>query len=79
LEVGRFEPVETDGDVLAYLRRGREGEGAFLVALNLGPAIQALRTSVRGTIALSTQPGRLAERVRDTLDLRPDEGVVVRL
>jgi alpha-glucosidase len=82
LEVGRFEPIEAQGDVLAYIRRGREGESAFLVALNLGSSPQGLRRwtdMVEGTIALSTHLDRQGERVTGTLELRPDEGVVIRI
>ena len=80
LEVGRFAPFEAAGDVLAYVREGREGESAFLVALNLGPQPQSLRLGDRsGRIALSTHLDRGGERAARTLDLRPDEGVVVRL
>jgi alpha-glucosidase len=79
LEVGRLEPVEAEGDVLAYIRRGREGESAFLVALNLGAAPQALKVPHDGQIALSTHLDRAGERASRTLELRPDEGVIVRL
>ena len=57
LEVGRFEAVEAEGDVLAYIRRGREGESEFLVALNLGPQPHRLRRPADapgGTVVLST-------------------------
>jgi alpha-glucosidase len=63
--------------VLAYLR----GD-AFLVALNLGGEPRRLPLSPGkggGTIALSTRLDRERERVAGTLELRPDEGVVVRL
>ncbi|MBV9775385.1 MAG: DUF3459 domain-containing protein, partial [Gemmatimonadetes bacterium] len=82
LEVGRFEPVEAEGDVLAYLRRSPEGGGDFLVALNLGSTPQVLprpASAPGGTVALSTHPDRAGERVEGNLHLRPDEGVVVRL
>jgi alpha-glucosidase len=81
LEVGRIDPVEADGDVLAYVRRGREGESAFLVALNLGPRPQALSLpgGAVGAVALSTHLDRDDEPVGRTLRLRPDEGVIVRL
>jgi alpha-glucosidase len=82
LEIGRFEPVEAEGDVLAYVRRGRAGESAFLIALNLGSRPQALHRkpgAAPGTIALSTCCDRLGESVEQRLELRPDEGVVVRL
>ena len=78
-----FEPVEAAGDVLAYIRRGRAGESAFLVALNLGSRPQVLERhnghAQEGTIALSTCCDRKGERVGGRLALRPDEGVLVRL
>ena len=81
LEVGRFEPVEADGDVLAYTRRSRNDESDFLIALNLGSRPQVLhcRTDApTGTIALSTHLDRAGERVERDLQLRADEGVVIR-
>ncbi|HEX2090795.1 MAG TPA: alpha-amylase family glycosyl hydrolase [Longimicrobiaceae bacterium] len=82
LEVGRFEPVAAEGSVLAYVRRARQGESDFLVALNLGRQPQTLRCPERareGTIALSTHLDRGGERVSGELRLRGDEGVLVRL
>jgi len=82
LEIGRFEPVEADGDVLAFIRRGRTGESAFLVALNLGSRAQALVRkpgAEGGSLALSTCCDRKGEKVGERIELRPDEGVVVRL
>lgn len=82
LEVGRFEPVRVEDDVLAYMRRGRKGESDFLVALNLGSqprTLRRLRDSPRGTIALSTHLDRAGESVGEELRLRADEGVIVRL
>lgn len=82
LEVGRFEPVDATGDVLAYLRRSRRGESDFLVALNLGSTPQVLARpagATEGTVALSTHLDRAGEHVAGDLHLRPDEGVVVRL
>jgi alpha-glucosidase len=78
LEIGRFEPVECAGDVLAYVRRGRAGESEFLVALNLGPQPHSLAVP-DGRIALSTHLDRGGDKVSGTLPLRPDEGVVLRL
>ena len=78
LEIGRFEPVECAGDVLAYLRRGRAGESEFLVALNLGAQPHSL-PAPEGRIALSTHLDRGGEKVSGSLSLRPDEGVVLRL
>jgi alpha-glucosidase len=80
LEVGRFEAVEAAGDVLAYIRRGRADESAFLVALNLGPRPHALRCPVpAGTIALSTGLDREGEAVSGEVRLGANEGLVIRI
>lgn len=84
LEVGRFEPAEAEGDVLAYFRRSRAGESDFLIALNLGPDPHVLSDALPpegagGTIVLSTHQDRAGDHVSGDLHLRPDEGVVVRL
>ena len=80
LEVGRFEPLEADGNLLTYVRRDRES--AFLVALNLGLQPQVVNFSKQaseGRIALSTYLDRSGERLRGNLHLRPEEGLLVRL
>jgi alpha-glucosidase len=79
LEVGRFETVRIADDVLAYLRRGRREESAFLVALNLGGQPRSLALQGNGNVALSTHLDRWLEPVATTLRLRPAEGVIVRL
>jgi alpha-glucosidase len=82
LEVGRYEPVQAEHGILAYLRRARAGEGEFLVVLNLDPRAHGFalpEQAQAGTMALSTHLDREGERVTGTLSLRPDEGVVVRL
>jgi alpha-glucosidase len=79
LEVGRLETREATGDVLAYIRRGRAGEPGFFVALNLGPEPHRVGGIPDGAIALSTHLDREGERVRGAIDLRGDEGVVIRL
>jgi alpha-glucosidase len=83
LEVGRFDPVEVEGDLLAYTRRARREDSAFLVALNLGAQPQRMRLppgcESGGTVAISTRPGRAGQRIAGELELAPDEGVVVRL
>jgi alpha-glucosidase len=82
LEVGRFKALEADGDVLAYLRCGRQGERNFLVALNLGSRGHVLHRAAdapAGTIVLNTHFDRVGERVKGNIALRADEGVIVRL
>lgn len=82
LEVGRFEPVQADGDVLAYARRGRGTEAAFLVVLNLGHEPQKLARpagAAGGTVVLSTHLDREGEGIDGEIALRPDEGLVIRL
>jgi alpha-glucosidase len=81
LEVGRLEPVEAEGDVLAYVRRARGDESSFLVALNLGgrPHRLAWSSPQGGAVALSTHLDRGGEPVAGELQLRPHEGVIVRL
>jgi alpha-glucosidase len=74
LEVGSFHLLETAGDVLAYRRGDR-----FLVALNLGSAPQRLALPLNGTVALSTHVERMHEPVGKIVELRPDEGLIVRL
>jgi alpha-glucosidase len=82
LEVGRFELVEMEGQVLAYIRRSRRGESDFLVALNLGAQSRRVtlpRSHTSGALTLSTHLDRADERIGVAFDLRSDEGVIVRL
>ena len=82
LQVGRFDPLECTGDLLAYVREARKGESSFLVALNLGAQPQCLplpEGHPEGTIALGTHLDRANEPVGRELALRPNEGVIVRL
>jgi alpha-glucosidase len=81
LEVGSFRSVTAQGDVLAYLRRGREGEDSFLVALNLGstPHEVSVPGELTGTVAVSTHLEREGERVEGPIRLGPDEGLVIRI
>ena len=75
LSLGDWAPVDADGDVLAFVRTG--GGARFLVALNLGPAPARVQGAWEGEVALSTHGGGGA--VRGSVELRGDEGVVVRL
>ena len=74
LEVGRLELLEAGADVLAYLRGER-----FLAALNLGAGSRSLRLPAAGTVALSTHLDRADERLARAVELRPHEGLLLRL
>jgi alpha-glucosidase len=77
LSLGAWEPVDADGDVLAYLRT--HGDARFLVALNLGAGPASLSFDGSGEVVLSTLPGEDGRRAGGVIDLRGDEGVIVRL
>jgi alpha-glucosidase len=82
LETGSFEPVGAPSEILAYIRRSREGKSAFFIALNFGTSPRVVPLPDRnanGVVALSTHLERADERIEGTLGLRPDEGVIVRL
>ncbi len=78
LAVGKYAPVEAEGDLLAWTR---EAEGArFLVALNLGSSPASLPFEGEGEIVLTTHlDGREGETVSGAVSLRGDEGAIVRL
>jgi alpha-glucosidase len=80
LVVGGYAPVVTTGDVLAY-RREYKGD-ALLVVLNLGGEPISITSDAfvhAGEILLSTTLDRTGETVSGGLDLRGDEGLIVRL
>ena len=77
LSVGRYEPVDAMGDVLAYARGA--GANQCLVALNLGSTPQNLRVPAAfrdARVLLSTALDREGTVIGDSLALRGDEGVV---
>lgn len=77
LNRGRFEPIEADGDVMAYLR---EHQGrAFAVLLNLGSEPHQAHDVPAGRIVLSSLLDRYGEEVAGTVELRPDDGLIVEL
>jgi alpha-glucosidase len=79
LEVGRVEHARVEGEVLSFVRSSRKGESDFLVALNFGSVARRLAGVGEGTVAVSTHLDRSGERVRADVELRPDEGLVIRL
>jgi alpha-glucosidase len=80
LVMGGYVAVVTTGDLLAY-RREYGGE-ALLTVLNLGAdpvSITSDRIAYAGNILLSTNLDRSGETVSAGLDLRGNEGLIVRL
>ncbi|MET0220492.1 MAG: alpha-amylase family glycosyl hydrolase [Tardiphaga sp.] len=76
LVFGGYEPVATDGAVLAF-RRAYDGK-PLLVALNFAAEPATLRVD-GGEILMSTELDRKGENVSGALELRGNEGVIVRL
>lgn len=78
LSLGGWEPLAVEGDVLAYSRTsaGRR----FMVLLNLGSAPKAVGfdRDLAGAIELSTHPGRAGERISTRINLRGDEGIIIK-
>lgn len=79
LVVGSYVPIAAEGDLLIY-RREADGE-SVVVALNLGAdpvAITASAIGIDSEIVLSTFLDRAGEKLQGALDLRGNEGVIVR-
>jgi len=79
LEVGRFEALPATDSVLVYRRSARAQESSFLVALNLGHHPRTVQLPEAATLVLSTYLDRAEERPGRALELRADEGVILRL
>jgi alpha-glucosidase len=87
IELRRSEPALHGGslrllpgveDVLAYERE--RGGARFVIALNLGATARALELpGVRGQVIESTHLDRTGQRAAERLELRGDEGVVIRV
>ncbi len=78
LAVGGMQVLAHDGEVLGYERS--HPDERILVLLNLGHAPQQVPLGARrGVLLLSTQLDRPQGAVAQTLTLRGDEGVVIRL
>ena len=75
---GAYVPIAAEGDLLLY-RRQSEGK-AVVVALNLGAEPVSVATDAfrpGGEILLSTFLDRQGEKIRGSLDLRGNEGVII--
>ena len=80
LVVGSYAPVATAGDLLAYKRE--YAGNALLIVLNLGAdpiSIGPDTMAFPGEILLSTYLDRSGETASGGLDLRGNEGLIIRL
>jgi alpha-glucosidase len=78
LVTGDYVPMAAEGELLLYRRRS-EGK-AVVIALNLSDEPISLASNsadLSGEILLSTFLDREAEKVKGTLDLRGNEGVII--
>jgi alpha-glucosidase len=77
---GRYVPVVTSGDLLAYRRE--LSDRAVLIVLNLSGepvSVASDRIAHTGEILLSTNLDRTEEKVAGGLDLRGNEGLIIQL
>jgi alpha-glucosidase len=74
---GDYVPLAAQGDLLLYRRQS--GGKAITIALNLGADSISLTSDVLGDgeILLSTLLDREGEKIKGTLDLRGNEGVII--
>jgi len=75
---GSYVPIAAKGDLLLYRRQG-DGS-AVVVALNLAAepvSLEVETIALGGEILLSTCLDRQGEKIKGTLDLRSDEGVII--
>src|ERR1700736_5557165 len=78
LVAGSYAPVATTGELLAYRRE--YGGSALLIVLNLAAnPISIGSDTMAGEILLFTNLDRIGETVSDGLDLRGNEGLIIRL
>jgi alpha-glucosidase len=79
LLVGAYTALEVGEEVIGYIRRIKDP--GFMVLLNLSsqPKEVKLDTPAQGHMELSTYLDHRGECVNSTIQLRDDEGVIVRL
>jgi alpha-glucosidase len=76
---GAYVPLAAAGELLLY-RRGESRDHMIVVALNLGDepvSIASDAAGLSGEILLSTFLDRAGEKIRGTVDLRGNEGVII--
>jgi len=76
---GAYVPIGAKGELLLYKRQ--DDEGSILIALNLGGEPVSARSDtigLGGEILLSTLMDRQGEAIGETLELRGNEGLIIR-
>jgi alpha-glucosidase len=80
LHAGSYRPLAAGGDLLAFVREA--GDERILVALNLGAEPAALEFpdgTMDGRLLLSTFLDRTDERITGRVELRGNEGAIIKL
>ncbi|WP_114783307.1 alpha-amylase family glycosyl hydrolase [Botryobacter ruber] len=80
LHAGRYRPVYSDKQLLSYIRE--TDEQRYLVVLNLSDkpcSFSKENFSFSGEIKLATTPGRAGTTVRNSIEVKKDEGLVIKL
>lgn len=79
LHIGRYIPVSTEGNLLAFIRKA---DKHILVVLNLSPAPEFFTpadVNLKGHILLSTCSDRQLVEVQEKISLDGDEGLIIGL
>jgi alpha-glucosidase len=81
LQTGRYLPAGQKRNVFAFVRE--LGETTLLVAVNLGGTRARLAVprhmDVTGAVILGTDPARVGGKIKEYLELGPDEGIIARV
>jgi len=81
LQVGRYLPAGQKRNIFAFVRE--HGETTLLIAVNLGGTRARLAVprhmDVTGEIILGTDPVRVGGKIKDYIELGPDEGIIARI
>ena len=79
LYAGRYRPLPAEGSVIAYIREAEEQQ--FLVVLNLShsPARLSLKEGTKGKVVVSTINKEDSRNIEGEVNLRGDEGLVIKL
>jgi alpha-glucosidase len=81
LVAGKYAPVFTDQQVIAFTRKG-EGADGFLIVLNLTHRpcyFNPPHFTIKGRVAISTSLSMEDKEVNDGINLAGDEGIIIRL